>query len=58
MINLCFAEKFQGTSVPVPVSGQCGQRNAHGVNGRIAGAIPSVDGDTDFGNFGCLNFGK
>jgi len=33
-----------------PKSGQCGKRNAHGINGRIASSNPFINGDTDFGN--------
>ena len=34
---------------PTGLFGQCGKRNANGVNGRIAAANPFTDGDTDFG---------
>ena len=34
---------------PTGIFGQCGKRNAHGINGRIAAANPFTDGDTDFG---------
>ena len=34
---------------PIGQFGQCGKRNAHGINGRIASANPFTDGDTDFG---------
>ena len=32
-------------------AGQCGKRNAHGVNGRVLQDSSFQDGDTDFGKY-------
>ena len=36
---------------PIGLFGQCGKRNAQGINGRIAAANPFNEGDTDFGKY-------